>query len=94
MKSRSSPLNRIRVIHVCFIAPFVHYSTPFTFYPSIHNCQVRKSPEEKVYNYNTKRVSDLKENARVTLPKPAIEIHEAGIVIRRRNLKKTVNEFK
>ena len=50
-------------------------------------------PEEKRFNYNKKRVTDLRENARVTLPKPASEIHEAGIEIRRNNLKRTVREF-
>ena len=36
----------------------------------------------------------MKENARVTLPKPAKEIHVAAIEIRRRNIKKTVEEYK
>ena len=51
-------------------------------------------PEGKIFNYNKKRVTDLRENARVTLPKAVKEIQEAGTEIRRQNLKRVVKEFK
>ena len=35
-------------------------------------------PEEKVFNYGKKRATDLKENSRVTLPRPVNAVHEAG----------------
>ena len=44
-------------------------------------------PEEKTFNYKKKRVTDVKENARVTLPKAVKELQEVGIEIRRQNLR-------
>ena len=40
-------------------------------------------PEEKIFNYGKKRATDLRENSRVTLPKPVSAINEAGIEMRR-----------
>ena len=51
-------------------------------------------PEEKIFNYNKKRVNDIRENARVTLPKAVKEIQEVGIEIRRHNIKRVVQEYK
>ena len=51
-------------------------------------------PEEKVFNNNKKRVTDLRENARVTLPRAVKEMQEAGIEIRRQNMKRIVKKFK
>ena len=39
-------------------------------------------------------VLGLRENARVTLPKATKEIQEAGIEIRRQNIKKIVKKYK
>ena len=50
-------------------------------------------PEERIYDARKRRVTDLKENARVTLPKPAGTAHEAGIEMRRNMFNKTVKEF-
>ena len=51
-------------------------------------------PEERIFNYNKKRVTDIRENARVTLPKAVKEIQEAGIEIRRQNIKRLVQEYR
>ena len=39
-------------------------------------------------------MTDLRENARVTLPKAVKEIQEAGIKIRRQNIKRVVKEYR
>ena len=44
-------------------------------------------PEEKIFNYGKKRATDLKENSRVTLPKPCSTEDEAGIEIRRKSMR-------
>ena len=51
-------------------------------------------PEGKVFNYGKKRATDLKENARVTLPKPSNASNEAGIEMRRKTFSRVVEEFK
>ena len=51
-------------------------------------------PEEKIFNYGKKRATDLKENSRVTLPKPCNTEDEAGIEIRRKSMKTTLKNFK
>ena len=51
-------------------------------------------PEGKIFNYGKKRATDLKENSRVTLPKPCSAEDEAGIEIRRKSMKTTLRNFK
>ena len=50
-------------------------------------------PEQKVYDGRKRRVTDLKENNRVTLPKPLRAEIEAGIELRRNLYQKTCREF-
>ena len=50
------------------------------------------NPAENIYDYRKKRVTDIKENARVTLPRPLTEIQEAGIAIRRETFNRKVED--
>jgi hypothetical protein len=50
-------------------------------------------PEENVFDYRKKRVTDIKENSRVTLHKPVLEIQEAGIALRRETYNRVTSEF-
>ena len=50
-------------------------------------------PEENVYDYRKKRVTDIRENARVTLPRPVLEIQEAGIALRRDSFNNITNKY-
>ena len=50
--------------------------------------------EEKVFNYGKKRATDLKENSRVTLPRPVSAEHEAGVEVRRKSIMNVIKNFK
>ena len=50
-------------------------------------------PEAKIFNYGRKRATDLKENSRVTLPKPVSAANEAGIEVRRKPYKNVVTRY-
>ena len=50
-------------------------------------------PENRVYDARKTRVTDLKENSRVTLPKPLNAKHEAEIELRRSLYSKTYKSF-
>jgi hypothetical protein len=50
-------------------------------------------PEENVYDYRKKKVTDLRENSRVTLPSPVTELQEAGIAIRRETFNGKVRDY-
>ena len=51
-------------------------------------------PEKKLFNYGRKRATDLKENSRVTLPRPVSAENEAGIEIRRKSFRRVVANFR
>ena len=51
-------------------------------------------PEKKNFDYRKKRVTDLKENSRVCLPKPLPAIEEASIELRRENIRRVFREIK
>ena len=50
-------------------------------------------PEENTYDYRKKRVTDIRENSRVTLPRPVLEIQEAGIAMRRERVNSIAAEY-
>ena len=52
------------------------------------------NPLEKIFDNRKKRVTDLKENSRVILPKPLPPVHEANIEMRRNIYKKLFKDFK